>query len=246
MSALHAQAIQTALMGNWESAILLNKKLLKDDPHNIEALNRLAFAFLVMSKTRHAKEAYQRVLAIDKLNPIALRGLKRLNNISKKLRVAPSAIANGEVRNMFLEETGRTKVVELINIAQPKTIAGLRTGEYLTISIKRFKVFVYNPSHQYVGMVPDNIGKRLIKLLRGGNCYEAHVKSIDNHHVTVFMKETKRAARFRNQPSFIHLERSRLMVRKQVKMRLQQNNRSDDKAQDDEEDERHDDDVGSF
>lgn len=237
MTALRAQAIQTALIGDWESAITCNKKLLKVDPSDIEALNRLAFAFLVIGKTKHAKEAYMRVLAFDKLNAIAIRGLKRLTGISKKRKndvTLPASLPDGLVGNIFLEETGKTKVVELINVAQAKTIAVLRTGEQLFLSIKRLKVFVHNQSRQYVGMLPDSIGKRLIKLIRGGNSYEAYVKSANNHHVTVFVKETKRAARFRNQPSFTLADRSQLVVGAKTRAEAKRSASSAPDAEDDE------------
>jgi len=52
-------------------------------------------------------------------------------------------------------------------------------------------------------MLPDNISNRLIKLIDGGNAYEACIKSLDKHKVTIFIKETVRASRFKFQPSFI-------------------------------------------
>ncbi|MBI3366867.1 hypothetical protein HY041_04550, partial [Candidatus Roizmanbacteria bacterium] len=38
------QAIQTALLGDWQNATVINKALLNSNPNDIEALNRLAFA----------------------------------------------------------------------------------------------------------------------------------------------------------------------------------------------------------
>lgn len=201
---MRSLAIQTALMGDWNQAILLNQQLLKDDPRDIETLNRLAFAFFVVGKMRNAKNTYHKVLAIDRLNAIAIRGLKRLS-VSPLKGGLP--IQASQMSNVFLEETGKTKVLELINVADAKVIATLRTGEKLSLVIKRLKLFVLNQQHQYVGMLPDNIGKRLIKLLRGGNSYEGFVKSVDQHRVVVFLRETKRAARFRNQPSFTTFEK---------------------------------------
>ena len=52
---LKTQAIQTALSGNWEKAIDINKSLIKEDPSDIDALNRLAFAFTILGKTKDAK-----------------------------------------------------------------------------------------------------------------------------------------------------------------------------------------------
>ena len=95
------------------------------------------------------------------------------------------------VHNTFIEETGRTKLVELVNIAQPRIISGLRIGQPLKIYVKRLKIFVENLEKQYIGVLPDDIGNRLISLIKGGNQYEALIRSADNHHVIVFLKEIK-------------------------------------------------------
>ena len=72
------QAIQTALQGNWNEAIVLNKSLVKENPEDIDALNRLALAYTIIGKLKEAKSAYQKVVNIDPLNSIALRNLKKL------------------------------------------------------------------------------------------------------------------------------------------------------------------------
>ena len=102
-----------------------------------------------------------------------------------------------------MEETGKTKVVELVNIAQPTVIQALRTGQTVNLSIKRLKLFVLKGEKQYLGVLPDDIGRRLIKFIKAGNKYEAYIKSVSPHKVIVFIKEIKRSARFKNQPSFL-------------------------------------------
>ena len=54
------QAIQTALLGDWQNATAINKALLNSDPNDIESLNRLAFALTVLGKVRRAKLYYLR------------------------------------------------------------------------------------------------------------------------------------------------------------------------------------------
>ena len=218
MIPLKTHAIQTALLGDWKSAINLNRELLKDDPNDIETLNRLAFAFTIMGKIKDAKSTYKKVLDLDTHNPIATKNLKRLNDkpVSKN-KSDHSLVTNDprKVANMFIEESGKTKVIDLVNIADPKMISILRTGESLFLSVKRLRVFVLDVQNKYIGVLPDDIGKRLIKFLKGGNHYEAYVKAVENHRVTIFIKETKRAARFKNQPSFTYApDRSHFIVEK--------------------------------
>lgn len=195
-------AIQSALSGDWQNATTINKALINDNPNDTEALNRLAFALTVLGKIKKAKAAYKRVLEIDPLNPIAIRNLKRLSGAKDTLDSNFSNQPPPYLHNTFLEESGKTKVIELIHIAQPKVISRLSIGQTLNISIKRSKIFVQDEKKQYLGMLPDDIGKRLIRFIKGGNLYEALVRSTDNHRVLVFLKEIKRVGRFKNQPSF--------------------------------------------
>src|SRR5581483_1195643 len=97
MTPLKTQAIQIALTGNWEKAAQLNIEILKENPEDTEALNRLAFALAALGNNKEAKEAYDRVLIIDPLNPIAQRGLKRINTSSGYKTVTPSHL----ISNMF-------------------------------------------------------------------------------------------------------------------------------------------------
>lgn len=204
---LKTQAIQTALQGNWLEAILLNKNLVKQDPKDIDALNRLALAYMITGKSKEAKTAYQKVVNIDPLNSIALRNLKKLKD--KNLNLSSSTY---QINNAFLEEPGKTKVIELINIAQPKIVESLRGGQALILSIKRLKIFVQEDK-QYIGVLPDDIAKRLIKFMKSGCQYEAFLKSATAHKVTVFIKETKKATRFKDQPSFLSNSESSLLVK---------------------------------
>src|SRR5664279_4407503 len=100
MSQLKSQAIQTALVGDWEKAITLNKLILEEDPDEIDTLNRLAFAFLSQGNNKNAKTLYQKVLSLDMKNPIALRNLKRLTEESSKK-------VSFQLGNFFIEEPGK-------------------------------------------------------------------------------------------------------------------------------------------
>lgn len=225
------QAIQTALEGNWENAISLNKSLVHDNPQDIDALNRLALAFTITGKIKEAKTAYGKVIKLDPLNSIALRNLKRL----KEQKVP---FDNGRtktfINNKFLEEPGKTKVVELINIAQPKIVESLRTGQTVEISIRRFKIFI-SEGKQYIGVLPDDIARRLIKFIKAGCIYESYIKSATEHKVTVFIKEVKKTSRFKDQPSFTILSESPLAFDKGKKFKAQVESKSiqtDDEDQD--------------
>jgi len=203
-------AIQATLEGDWEKAIKLNKALVESDPKDIEALNRLGLAYTILGKHRSAKKAYEQVLSIDSLNSIAIKNLEKLNNDSNKGYEYNITI---QVNNIFLEESGKTKIVELVNLAQPEILLTLRTGQSVEIAEKRLKIFV-SEGKKYIGVLPDDIGKRLIKHIKGGNKYETYVKSATHQNVSVFIRELKRSARLKDQPSFIQAAEKKLKVGK--------------------------------
>lgn len=199
------QAIAATLSGDWENAIKLNKLLLEERPDDVETLNRLGLAYTVTCDIKQAKKSYEKVLEIDPLNSIALKNLKKLQNETYSLS-SPSII---QVNNIFIEETGRTKVVELVNLAQAEVLMGLKIGQDVDMSIKRLKIFIHEGKN-YIGVLPDDIGNRLIKFINGGNKYEAYVKSATHQNVCIFIRELKKSSRFKDQPSFIHSIESKL------------------------------------
>lgn len=207
MIPLKTQAIQKAFEGNWNDAVSINKALLKENPNDIETLNRLALAFSVLGKIKEARQTYEKVLSIDSQNQIALKNIKRITNFKRttsKKRVGNGApLLTRDIYMMFLEENGKTKVIELVNVAEPKIISRLMAGELLSLHIKRLKIFVLDGKNQYIGVLPDDIGKRLIKFIKGGNIYKACVKATGLNHVVIFIREVKRVSRFINQPSFL-------------------------------------------
>ncbi|MDO8582999.1 MAG: tetratricopeptide repeat protein [bacterium] len=201
MTQLKDKAIQAMLLGEWQDATSLNKALLQENPQDIDALNRLAYAFTILGRIKDAKSMYKKVLKLDILNQIAIRNIKKLNDLGPG-QIGKSMNFSKGVSSTFLEETGKTKIISLVNTAQPNIIALLTTGQPTVISIKRSKIFIQDQNEQYLGVFPDDIGQRLIKLMKGGNTYEACIKSATEHNISVFIKEKKRALRYKNQPSF--------------------------------------------
>ena len=211
MPTIKTQAIQTALIGDWPTAINLNQTILQEEPDDIDTLNRLAFAFLSSGNPKDAKNLYEKVLALDMQNPIAIRNLKRLHDVNTKR--APILI-----NNLFIEEPGKTKVMELINIADKKIITHLRSGEKLDLRIKRSKIFAYDLENQFIGMLPDDLCQRLIKFMEAGNEYDAYVRTVDSNKVSIFIREIKQVKKFKNQPSFVSgIDKAKLSLPKSKK-----------------------------
>lgn len=205
------QAIKATLAGDWNEAISLNKSLLDEDPNDVAALNRIGLAYMILGKSKNARDSYQKVLSIDPLNSIAIKNLKKLKSDSKD-----GEVLSIQVNNIFLEETGKTKVVELVNVAQAEILTTLRTGQSVDLAAKRLKIHI-SQGKKYIGALPDDIGSRLTKLIGGGNIYEAYVKSSSNQGVTIFIREIKKANKYKDQPSFIQTLETKLHIKKRGK-----------------------------
>ena len=125
------QAIQHALNGEFEKAIALNRQILKENPIDTEALNRLAFALGEIGEIKQAKQTYKKVLLVNRFNPIALKNIARLEMIKEGKKVHTKNDKNNSlsrkkhISNLFLEEVGKTKVVTLINLAEAKILSTL-------------------------------------------------------------------------------------------------------------------------
>ncbi len=200
-------AIKYALDNKWEEARDENMRLLTDNPGDIDTLNRLAYSYMKLGNFDKAREYYKSVVDMDKTNPIALKNLRRLETISSKDFVMPENKPSGisNLVDVFIEEAGKTKTVDLKNVADKKTLSLLEPGEEVGLSVKRSKIFVQMDDKTFIGMLPDNIGMRMITFINGGNEYSACVKSVEENSVSVFIRETKKANRFKNQPSFVHI-----------------------------------------
>ena len=71
-------AIGFALSGNWDEAVKANLEIINQNPDDTDALNRLAKAYTELGKISQARETAKKVLAIDTVNPIALKLIKKL------------------------------------------------------------------------------------------------------------------------------------------------------------------------
>lgn len=202
MPNLRDQAIKQALECNWQEAILINKQILVDAPKDIDALNRLAYAFMQSGNYADAKSTYSQIIELDTTNPIATKNLKKLSALASGSSNGTAISHHNHMDNVFIQEAGKTKTVDLSNLADRKTIMSLQNGDDITLTIKRSKIFALTTDKVYVGMLPDSIGIRLISFMKGGNEYQACIKGVDEKTITVFIKETKRAKKFYNQSSF--------------------------------------------
>lgn len=201
----HEQAIDAALESRWEEALKINKKIIKSDPQNVDALNRQAKAYMELGKPNLAKKYYSEVIKIDPYNPIAQKNLKIMKSFKTNGQpISWRTDCHSKLSpSLFLQEPGKTKIVNLLKVAEPQKLSHLYCGMQVNLVIKNRKITIVDTNENYLGILPDDINYHLLRLLKGGNKYDFFIKSIRVNSLSLIIKETFRSKRFKNQPSFL-------------------------------------------
>ncbi|MFH1487223.1 MAG: hypothetical protein ABIH46_14220, partial [Chloroflexota bacterium] len=90
---------------------------------------------------------------------------------------------------LFIEETGKTGVSTLWEAASQEVLARLSAGEVVALRTKGNALVVENEKGEYLGQVEPKLALRLLKLIEGGNRYEAAVATVAVGSVKIIIKE---------------------------------------------------------
>lgn len=202
-SDLATQAVNFALTNNWQEAIKTNLLILKENPKDVEALNRLAHAYKETSQVKLSQKTYRKVLQFDHFNPIAQKNLKLLENSPKYTKKqGQNANSSSCPPETFLEEPGKTKIVNLVNPASASVLLTISCGNQVNFLVKRRTVVVTDLNGTYLGALPDDLSAKLIRAIKAGNRYEVFIKTVTKNSLSVFTRELFRCPRLKNQPTF--------------------------------------------
>src|SRR5204862_1220042 len=138
-------AIQQALASQWEEAVSTNRNILNLFPAEPEAYNRLGKAYSELGQYTEARQAYSQTLKYSPNNTIAKKQLDRLS----LLQEAPALALAGSERidpRLFIEETGKTGMTELINIAPASVLAKVGVGDRVQLHVNGHTLMVGNPA----------------------------------------------------------------------------------------------------
>jgi tetratricopeptide (TPR) repeat protein len=182
---LAQKAISLALAGNWQEALKINLEIISITPEDTDALNRLARCYSEIGEIDKAITTTQKVLKINPDNTIAQKCILKWKTC-KPSGLNTSPTPSGEV---FIEESGKTKMVTLVNTGDENVFANLDSGDEVKLTAFAHKVSVIDNSGRYIGRLPDDIAARLRNMLKKGNKYQTLVKSIDPKDVTVLIRE---------------------------------------------------------
>lgn len=178
-------AINLAIRGNWHEALNINLQILGSDKNNIDALNRLARCYSELEQIGKARETAQKVLQIDPNNQIAQKCITKYKNYKKSKRISDEINPS----EAFLEEPGKTKIIELLNLGSPQAICSVNTGDLVSMVTHSHKVSVMSQDNKYLGRLPDDLAVRIRSLIKSGNKYMIYIKSSSEKAVIIFVKE---------------------------------------------------------
>jgi tetratricopeptide (TPR) repeat protein len=184
-TSLAQKAVSFALAGKWEEALKFNLEILSITPEDVDALNRLARCYSETGKTEKAKATTQKVLKIDPINSIAQKCLLKWK-AARPGECHKFCTNSGEA---FLEESGKTKMITLLNPGDSNIFANLNSGDEVKLAAFSHKVSVVDNSGKYIGCLPDDLAARLRNFMKKGNKYQVLIKSIDSKDVTVLIRE---------------------------------------------------------
>jgi hypothetical protein len=168
-------------------AAAANESMLIDFPDDLEAYNRLGKALTELGRVREAKAAFQRAIEISPYNAIARKNLGRLLQLGDE---APRGnLKSGTTPDAFIEESGKTGVTSLINLAPNKTLLQMAPGHPVQLLMDGGGLKVADADGAYVGQVEPKLASRLTRLMKGGNRYGATVTSVGAEELTVIIRE---------------------------------------------------------
>jgi tetratricopeptide (TPR) repeat protein len=213
LETLKTFAIEAALICDWAEATKINQKIVTLAQNDVEALNRLARAQACSNQPVKAFKTYKKVLEIDPYNIIARKNSEKLSKIEKNPTGTSQAafVPNGQtlrsttqkLSDIFLFEPGKTKIINLLNLAPPFVLARLSCGDKAAFNLKKHGICVTGLDGAYLGALPDDLAHKLLYYIEGGNEYEVYVKIATTKNLTVFIREVARSEKFAHQPSFL-------------------------------------------
>ena len=182
------KAVALAMQSRWEEAVVVNRAILEDFSSDLEACNRLGKALSELGRNREAKEAFQWALETSPNNSIARKNIERLERLGD---AAPVLGARGRANpHQFIEESGKAGVTSLVNLASPEVLLKLAPGHPVQLKAGSNGPMVSQSDGEIVGQVEPKLSSRLIRLVKGGNQYEATVTSVAEQELTVIIRET--------------------------------------------------------
>ncbi len=182
-------AVKQAQEGQWEEAVSTNKNILNLFPQEADALNRLGKAYTELGQYVEARQAYSQTLKYNPLNSIAKKNLERLDSLQTvSVATVPASMDRIDPR-AFIEETGKTGITELVNLAPASVLARVSYGDRVSLQVNGHRLLVQNAAGEIIGQVDPRLANRLISYIEGGNRYGAAILAVEQNKIRVIIRE---------------------------------------------------------
>lgn len=188
---LSREAISLALKGEWERAAEVNQLILDSFP-DVDAMNRLGKALMELARYGEAREVLDRVVNIAPYNIIAKKNLARLTHLENAPLPSRQVRKGGSAPELFIEESGKSGTTLLQKVATGQVVARIAPSEPTDLLVENNTIKVYTRDNEYLGQVEPKLGRRLIKLMHGGNKYDAAIIGINNQGISIIIREIYR------------------------------------------------------
>lgn len=199
---LEDQAVDAAIQGDWAKAVAANSEILKKNKESIPSLLRLGFAYLQLKDYNRSLTIYKRVLKIQPQNAIAGDYVEKIALRKKGAKKPDNTNSVVLDSNIFIELPGKTKAVALSQLGQKSALAQLMIGEEVYLLVRKHHVEIRIASDEYVGVLPDDVGVRLMYFLENQSEYKVYIQEATLSSVIVFIREISKGKKVERLVSF--------------------------------------------
>ena len=189
---LSREAISMALKGEWERATEVNRAILELFEDDVDAMNRLGKALMELARFDEAWQVWDQVTRIAPYNNIAKKNLARLIQLRDTPMETKQMRKAGGVPQLFIEESGKSGTTMLRKTAGGRAVARIAPSDPAKLVIENNAINVHSPEGEYLGQIEPKLGKRLIRLIHGGNQYDAAVVGVSEQGISIIVRETYR------------------------------------------------------
>ncbi len=194
-------AIRFAMESKWEEAAEVNRFIVEHFGPDDQTHNRLGKALTELGRLEEARHHYDESLKLNPFNTVAKKNRAKLEVLIQhkdEIRVGGQKVD----LNLFVEEMGKTVVTTLENVNDPDICDKVVPGDIAELRVEGDAIVLETVRGVRVGELEPKLARRLIKLIQGGNRYQAGVTSCENGEVKVIVRETHQDPRFAGKPSF--------------------------------------------
>ena len=88
-----------------------------------------------------------------------------------------------------MEESGKTATTALEKPVDPDHLAKLAPGDSVKLEIIDRRLSVDDWYGNYLGLLPPRLSNRILRLIDGGNRYDAAITSVSDENITIIIRE---------------------------------------------------------